>query len=72
MFKYYLVIVLLINIIFGCRGVDNQKIEYLITPIKSDIYYKCSNKEIDLDKDKNFKCNSFSVTFNEIGIVSTK
>ncbi len=71
MSKYYLlIIVLLINIIFGCRGIDNQKIEYLITPIKNDIYYKCSNRVIKLDKES--KCNSFPITFGRQRIVNIK
>ena len=75
MFKYYLVIVLIINIMLGCRGVDNQKIGYLVTPIKNDIYYKCGNIEANLDKDGKFKCNSFPIAFyidgNEMGTIST-
>ncbi len=72
MFKYYLLVVLLINIMFAYRGIYNQKIEYLITPVKNDIYYKCNNQKINLDGDSKFKCNSFPVTFNEIGTASNK
>ena len=47
----------------GCRGVDNQKIGYLVTPIKNDIYYICGNREVNLGKDGKFKWDSFLVPF---------
>lgn len=71
MFKYYLVIALLINITLHYRTIENSKIDYLVTPIKNDIYYKCRNQNIDLNIDNRFNCNSFPVTFNEIGAEST-
>ncbi len=68
MFKYYLIVVLIINIILIYRVIENQKIEYLITPIKNGIYYKCRNREINFNRE--FKCPNF-MEFNDIKIVST-
>ncbi len=74
--RYYLAIIMIAYIMLGCTKVENsQKVGYLITPSKNDIYYKCGNKEAVLNRDGKFSCASFPVAFyldgNEMGIINS-
>jgi len=74
--NYYIISIAVIYIILGCtKGDQSQKIGYLVTPSKSDIYYKCGDKEATLDRNGKFICSSFPITFylegNEMGIINS-
>jgi len=63
-------------IMLGCTsGSSSQKVGYLITPSKNDIYYKCGDKEAVINENGKFSCSSFPVAFylngNEMGTISS-
>ena len=65
-------------IILGCSIIGekgNQKVGFVVTPMKNDIYYKCGNKKANLDRDGKFICDSFPIAFymngNEMGAITT-
>jgi hypothetical protein len=60
----------------GCTDrSDNKKIGFVVTPSKNDIYYKCGNKEANLDSNGKFVCESFPILFyidgREWGAINT-
>jgi len=76
--NYYIAIIMVAYIILGCGRIgekSNEKIGFVVTPIKNDIYYKCGNKKANLDKDGKFSCDSFPIAFymngNEMGAITT-
>jgi len=76
--NYYIAIIMIAYIMLGCTKVgekSNEKIGFVVTPSKNDIYYKCGNKKENLDSNGKFSCDSFPVAFymngNEIGAITT-
>jgi hypothetical protein len=76
--NYYIIIILIAYIILGCSKIgekNNEKIGFVVTPSKNDIYYKCGNKKANLDRNGKFSCDSFPIAFymdgNEMGTITT-
>jgi hypothetical protein len=75
--KYYIVLMILGSLLIGgcTQGAKSEKVGYLITPSKNDIYYKCGNKEANLKENGKFICQSFPVAFYlddyEIGVINS-
>ena len=76
--KYGVALLMIAYFMLGCNNVgskSDKKVGFVVTPNKHDIYYKCGNKEANLDKNGKFICESFPIAFfmdgNKIGTIST-
>ena len=74
--RYSIALIMVAYIMLGCTsGSSSQKVGYLITPSKNDIYYKCGDKEAVINENGKFSCSSFPVAFylngNEMGTISS-
>jgi hypothetical protein len=76
--NYYIAIIMIAYIMIGCSKTgenSSEKVGFVVTPSKNDIYYKCGNKKANLDRDGKFSCDSFPVAFymdgNEMGAITS-
>ena len=75
--KVYIMTIVSASIMLGCSSTqtETEKVGYLVTLSKNEIYYKCGNKEEILNKNGKFSCSSFPVGFyrdsNKIGSISS-
>ena len=64
--KIYIMTIVGATIILGYNSrtqTEVEKVGYLVTLSKNEIYYKCGNKEEILNKNGKFSCSSFPVGF---------
>jgi len=65
--KIYIVGLMSASIMIGCTNsnvkTEAERVGYLVTLSKNDIYYKCGNKEELVNKNGKFSCASFPVGF---------
>jgi hypothetical protein len=65
--KIYILGLIGASMIVGCSNNNTQteveRVGYLVTLSKKDIYYKCGNKEELVNKQGKFSCSSFPVGF---------
>jgi hypothetical protein len=65
--KIYIVSLVSASILIGCSDsstkTEAERVGYLVTLSKNDIYYKCGNKEGLINKSGKFSCSSFPVGF---------
>ncbi|SFV57536.1 hypothetical protein MNB_SV-12-1991 [hydrothermal vent metagenome] len=75
----YIIGLIMASVMMGCSNnsqVEAERVGYLVTLSKNDIYYKCGNKEDIVNKNGKFSCSSFPVGFyrdtnNKIGSISS-
>jgi hypothetical protein len=65
--KTYIVGLVSASILIGCSDsstkTEAERVGYLVTLSKNDIYYKCGNKEELVNKNGKFTCSSFPIGF---------
>ena len=65
--KIYIIGFLSASIMMGCNHANTkteaERVGYLVTLSKNDIYYKCGNKEDLIKKNGKFTCASFPIGF---------
>ena len=65
--KIYIIGLIGASIVVGCSSsgtkTEAERVGYLVTLSKNDIYYKCGNKEELINRSGKFSCSSFPVGF---------